>query len=608
MRNITAVVSVLALVCGLVSCTPKPVSAEPVAEDFLTAMSERDQEALAELVDSPTAAQGVIDDTFDGLQAESVTVTMGESTVRENIATVDYTLDWQLPRDRSLTYDSSMTLTQVDEQWTVRWQPTLLHPGLGANQHLELRSVPATKASVISSDGAEILQPGVSYRVLIDRDAIEDVRPVAASVAAAINAAHDRDETIATVDAAELAEQLDRVEGTYSVAMVNSTEGPAVLEALSGVDGVVVNEEAAMVSVDSGFAPDIMSRVEALVDEELDGANGWRVATVNQHGAFIDDVEFHAATPAPAVQVSLDYDIQRAAQEAVDLQADAQAMLVAIRPSTGQVLAVAQTEEADAEGDLALTGQYPPGSVFKIITAAAGIEDEGLTTDSIVGCPGSMNIYGRQVVNYNGFSLGNVPLEQAFAASCNTTFADISTQLAPGELADTAKQFGLGIDFAIPGLNTTTGSVPEGKTPLERTESGYGQGLNLASPFGLALVAATAANGQTPVPVLIEGHDTEVSEQTTAPDPGVISQVQQMMRSVVTSGTARGMAAGGEIYGKTGEAEIADGSHAWFAGYRDDDIAFATLVVLGGGSETSVAITDRFFTNLDTIRAESGQI
>ncbi len=59
------------------------------------------------------------------------------------------------------------------------------------------------------------------------------------------------------------------------------------------------------------------------------------------------------------------------------------------------------------------------------------------------------------------------------------------------------------------------------------------------------------------------------------------------------------MQAGGTIYGKTGEAEIDGGSHAWFTGYRDDDIAFATLVVLGGGSETSVQVTDNFLQKLD---------
>lgn len=602
MRRTTAALAATLLAFSLASCTPKPADAEPVAEDFLAALSERDVDTLGALVDIPADATGVIAATYDGLQAEGLTTTLGDVTVNDNVATAHYTLDWQLPRDRTLTYDTSMTLTRTGEDWTVRWQPTILHPRLGANQHLELRPVPAGRASVISSDGADILEPGTTWRVLVDTDKLDDVRPAAARIADAVNAAHERDDTVARIDAGALAERLSRVDGTYSVTMVTPTEGPTVAEELAGVDGVIVNEEAAMVTVDPHFAPDIMSRVSGIVADELDGANGWRVMAVNEHGAPIDDVAYHAAQPAPAVRVSLDRDIQRAAQEAVNLQAGAQAMLVAVRPSTGQVLAVAQTEKADESGDLALTGQYPPGSVFKIITAVAGIQDEGLSADTIVPCPGSMNIHGRQVVNYNQFSLGSVPLEQAFASSCNTTFADISTRLEPGELQDTAKQFGLGIDYDIPGLGTVTGSVPEGETPLERTEAGYGQGLDLASPFGLALVAATAARGETPVPVLIEGHETAVSEDVPAPDPAAIGQLQRMMRSVVTTGTARGMQAGGDIYGKTGEAEINDGSHAWFAGYRDDDIAFATLVVLGGGSEVSVAITDHFFQTLDSYR------
>ncbi len=100
------------------------------------------------------------------------------------------------------------------------------------------------------------------------------------------------------------------------------------------------------------------------------------------------------------------------------------------------------------------------------------------------------------------------------------------------------------------------------------------------------------------MPYLIEGQETKVSEEVPPLSPESIDGVRQMMRSVVTEGTARGMSAGGEIHGKTGEAEINQGSHSWFAGYRDD-IAFATLVVLGGGSEAAVAITDNMLVNYD---------
>src|SRR5699024_12647502 len=114
-----------------------------------------------------------------------------------------------------------------------------------------------------------------------------------------------------------------------------------------------------------------------------------------------------------------------------------------------------------------------------------------------------MDIYGRIVTNYTAFSKGNVPLIDAFASSCNTTFADMSTQLEPGQLAAEGKRFGLGIDYEIPGLTTMTGSVPEGETPWERTEAGYGQGYALASACELAIDSATAASGATPDPTAV---------------------------------------------------------------------------------------------------------
>src|SRR5699024_5358064 len=173
----------------------------------------------------------VIDSTWDGLQAEGLTATLGEVDVRENLATAQYTLDWQLPRDRHLTYDTTLTLTKTREDWTVRWQPSLLHPRLGANQHLELRPVPAGKASVVSSDGVEILQPGTMYRILVDLGKVHDVRPVAARIAAAVP----------RLDAAALSEELSRASGVYSVALVDQEDGPRVTEELADIEGVIVN-------------------------------------------------------------------------------------------------------------------------------------------------------------------------------------------------------------------------------------------------------------------------------------------------------------------------------------------------------------------------------
>lgn len=590
------------VVCsGLVACTPKPASVDPVVEDFLSSIENRDVETASSLTDSSALASAAIDDTWTGLQAEGLDAQLDSVDLNDTVATATYTMNWDLPRNRDLSYQASMTLTRFGDDWTISWHPSVLHPELSTSQHLELRAINAERASVVSSDGADILVPGTVYRLLVDLDQVTDLNPTVNRIVTVVNAAHERDSQVQRLNAEELSRNLKDASGRFSVMTINEREGVNVKNELANTPGIIMNPEAAMVNIDPDFAPDIISRVARVVEEELEGANGWEIATVTPDGVAMKTLERHEAEEAPAVRISLDHDVQQAAEEAVNLRRDMQTMLVAIRPSTGEILAVAQSDLADREGDLALSGQYPPGSTFKIISAGLGIEDQGLTPDSIVPCPGSMNLYGRTVNNYNQFSLGNVPLELAFARSCNTTFADISTKADPGELKEIGRSFGLGMNYEIPGINTVTGSIPEGETPLERTEAGYGQGLTLASPFGMALVSATVAAGKTPNPTFISGHETKESGDAKPLKKETIDQLRRVMRAVVLpGGTAGGMRAGGEIYGKTGEAEITGGSHAWFTGYRDD-IAWATLVVLGGGSEAAVAVTDEFLVRLDEL-------
>lgn len=599
MRRGSVLVTVVAFVTSMVAgCTPKPDDVDPVVQDFFEAVSRNDMAAAAGMSDNSELAEQILSGSFSGLQAEGVGVSVDSVNASDQQATAKYTLTWDLPKDRSFSYSTEMNLSKSKGEWKVRWQPSVLHPKLGANQHLELRSLPAERANVVTADGASVLQPGTVYRLLIDPGKTDDLDTTVQRITQTLASVRAEDDSVPQVSAQKLTEDLQGRTSPYSVTMLSEAAGRAALQQLGDVPAVTFNQEAAMVRTEPSFAPDIVSRVEKIVNDDLEGANGWQIGAVNTHGALIDALETHAPKPAPAVRISLDHKVQQAAQKAVDTRQGMKAMMVAIRPSTGDILAIAQTETADEDGNIALMGQYPPGSTFKIITAAAGMQSEKMTPDTIVPCPGTMDIGNRIVTNYNQFSRGNVPLETAFAASCNTSFADISSRLKPGELKNYAKQFGLGVDYTIEGLDTLTGSVSGGDDIMDRVDAGFGQGHDLASPFGMALVAATAAAGKTPTPVLISGHETKVDTQVDPPSPEAIAALQQMMRSVVTSGTARGMQTGGEVHGKTGEAEISNGSHAWFTGYRDD-IAFATLIVLGGGSQSAVSITDQFFKTLD---------
>ncbi|TYT20659.1 penicillin-binding transpeptidase domain-containing protein [Corynebacterium urealyticum] len=617
-RIILAFLCALGVTVAATGCTPRPDVADDAAAEFLERLAERNEPET--ITDKSDTAAKEIDNTWAKLQAEGLDAQLKDVRTQDNVATASYRMDWQLPGERRFAYDSQMTLTKSKGDWVVRWQPTVLHPRLGANQHMELRTVAAETASVVGSDGAVLMKPGKKWRIFLNADKAGDARAAAERIAAEVRALGG--EHAPTIDAEKVAAEAKKVDGDYSVVMVEDKLGQRLRGALRDVPGVRLNDESALVRPDPNFAPDILSRVNAVVEDELKGTDGWKVIVSTAEGNEVTELEKHEAKEAPSVQVSLSKKVQDAAQRAVDTRADSQTMMVVMRPSTGEVLAVAQTAKADEHGDLALQGQYPPGSTFKIITAYAGLEKQNLTPDSIVGCPGTQDIGGRIVTNYNGSGFGDGPLRQAFARSCNTTFADISTKLKPGELKATSAQFGLGVDFKIPGLDTFTGSVPTGEVMLDRTEAGYGQGHDLVSPFGMALVSATAAAGKMPTPYLITSHKPKPGTQPKgaeqkptgnksstdkdkkAPagpqplDKKRIAELQAMMQDVVTNGTAAGLDRYGDVRGKTGEAEINDGSHAWFTGYRGD-LAFATLIVRGGGSEHATAVTGEFFKHLD---------
>lgn len=608
-KKILAVASVTAM-ATLSACTPKPAGAREAATDFatqLSAMASSHDKAgnanddqpndhvnkVADATDNKSAAEASITDSWKGLQAQDLKVSLKDFSSSGDVSVATYHYDWTLPKGRSLSYDAKATFAKTNQAWKVRWKPAVIHPDLGSDQHLELRALQADRAPVIGSDGQVLLEPGTQFRVLLNKHDSATIN----HVASILRDGHAGDAGVPTIDPSAVHQSVKNVNGDYSVAMVPSGAHD-VVDALKAVDGVTLNEEPALVRPDPTFAPDILSRVSSIVNDELDGKNGWQVASVNPNGAVIKSLEEQQPTPAQSVKISLSKKVQDAAQKAVDTRADTEAMMVVIRPSTGEVLAVAQTANADKKGDLALTGLFPPGSTFKMVTATAGMQQGLVTPDSTVPCPGTMEIGSRVVHNYNNFSLGNVSLTKAFAQSCNTTFADVSSKLKPGELKSTAQQFGIGQDYKIDGLDTLTGQVPQADELVDRVEGGFGQGRDLASPFGMALVAATAAAGETPTPTLIESHKTTV-KNTNVPtiDPQTIDKLRGMMRAVVTSGTARAIAGQGDVFGKTGEAEVSDGSHAWFAGYRGD-LAFATLIPMGGGSEHSVAITQSFFQNL----------
>ncbi|WP_219417885.1 penicillin-binding transpeptidase domain-containing protein [Pseudonocardia nigra] len=570
---------------------------EETVTGFLAAWSAGDTGAAAALTDDPAAAGELLAATRDALAPEALVAELAQVRTASGEATASVDVTWRFGPGRTWSYLGELELLpapDTEQGWRVHWSPTVVHPQLAAGQRLAVRTQAPPPAPVVDRDGVPLLESTPVVSVLLDRRATGELPAVAGALAAVLS---PLDRQITQTSIVEGAARTPDGQA-YTVAVLRETDYESVKTAIYDLPGVRFTTSERLLAPDADFGRQVLPNVRTELAAQLEGVAGWSVLVVDGAGNRIRSLVEEQPRPGNTAAVGMDRAVQTAAEDAVE-PVEQQTMLVAVAPSTGDLLAVAQNDAADAEGALALTGRYPPGSTFKIATAAAAIAGDGLTTASPVACPGVTVIGGRPVPNADRFDLGTVPLRTAFARSCNTTFAQLAAGFEPGELPEAALRLGIGADYVVPALTTITGSVPPSGDVVQRAENGFGQGQVLASPLGVALMAATVARGAPVVPQLIRDRPTEVVRPPGEPDPAVLEQLRPMMRAVVTEGTATALAGWGEVYGKTGTAEFTgDGrAHGWFVGYRGD-VAFAVLVVDGGSSGPAVQVAQRFLAAL----------
>ncbi|GHF64323.1 penicillin-binding protein [Streptomyces mashuensis] len=272
---------------------------------------------------------------------------------------------------------------------------------------------------------------------------------------------------------------------------------------------------------------------------------------------------------------------QRAAESAVSRHADAS--VVAVKASTGEILAVANAKRT--EFNPALSGQTAPGSTLKIVTSALLLEQGKASPGKPLPCPKTAT-YGMTFHNVESSENPGATFAQDFAASCNTAFIGLAGQLSDDALATEARDvFGLGLEWKA-GVPTFDGSVPS-DGGAGKAAAMIGQGRVQMNPLNMASVAATVRAGSFHQPYLV---DPSVDGRTLARaarplPPQVAGDLRAMMHRTAVSGTAAKAMSGldGDTGAKTGSAEV-DGQTApngWFTAYRDDVAAAA--VVPGGG-------------------------
>jgi cell division protein FtsI/penicillin-binding protein 2 len=595
---LVAVMLLIPVIAPLAGCGVFGSDPRDAAVAFLDAVAGGNAEAAGRLTDNPAAAAGLIRQVRGELKPTRVQLAVDQvQQGQDNTASASYSAEWDLGAHRVWRYPGHLDLVSADTDagWAVRWSPAALHPRLAAQQHLELRVVPAEPAPVVDRTGTPLLTPQTVVTVALDPAKTPDLPAVAASLAAAL-APFDPGITAQSITAGAGATRQGQ---RQAVATLREQDYQSVRDRIHDLPGVSFPTQRQLLAPDRGFASQLMPGIGGKVEQQLTGAAGWHVITVDAVGAQVAELAGQDPRPVPTVTTTVDRGVQASAEDAVNIVPNP-AMIVAIQPSTGGILAVAQNAAADAHGALALTGRYPPGSTFKIVTASAALQAHQSALDAPVDCPATTTIGGRVVPNDHLFALGSVPLRTAFARSCNTTFARLASGMSGDQLTETARRLGLGMDYTVPGITTVTGQVPPSDSTVQRAEDGFGQGRVLASPFGMALVASTiAAGGRTPTPELITGMATTTATPAVQPLPReVVDAVRTMMREVVTQGTGKALSGQGELFGKTGTAEFSPaGAHGWFVGFRGD-MAFATLVVDAGSSGPALDVSGRFLAAL----------
>ncbi|HSF97946.1 MAG TPA: penicillin-binding transpeptidase domain-containing protein [Ornithinibacter sp.] len=325
------------------------------------------------------------------------------------------------------------------------------------------------------------------------------------------------------------------------------------------------------------------------------------------------------------LETTLDPAVQQAASEAMT---DIRGAAVALDPRTGAILAMvshptfdpnsvaghdldvldANYQALNTDPDKPLVNRsingdlYPPGSVFKVVTAAAALSTGEYTEDTVVPGPEILELPGTTASLPNAFDgpcgpNDEVTMTEALAMSCNTAFASVGMDIGADAIRAQAEKFGFGDALSIP-MRVTPSTIPAELNQPQLAQSAIGQFDVRVTPLQMAMVSAGVANdGIVMKPYLVQsviGSDLSVIETTDeqelsqAVTPDVAAQLTRMMEAVVTDGSGqRAQIDGVAVAGKSGTAQHGEGrkAHAWFISFApadDPQIAVAVIAEDGG--------------------------
>ncbi|HSF83958.1 MAG TPA: penicillin-binding transpeptidase domain-containing protein [Anaerolineales bacterium] len=607
------------------------------------ALSGLDYEILSELVRNPQSAQ------------------------------VGYRVTFHSSLVGDIQRDTVMNLTLEQGSWHVQWDDTLVMPELVGGNYLGMERYVPSRGNIYDRNGRALVAISDATAIGLVPDQIDP----------------EQEESLFTwlVRLTGLSDEQIRqryesfppgADWYLSLGVVPAEEVAKNINVLSGFSGLQLTSYKARYYFDGGIAPHVVGYVTAIQAEEeeeylrrgyrrdervgqaglegwgedyLSGVRGGALYVFNNQGQIVTRLAARDAQPSQAIYTTLERDFQQQVQRSLS---GFRGAVVVLERDTGRVLAMASSPGFDPNAfepqnrnfsymldeifsdpetptfNRTAQGQYPLGSVFKIITMAAGLETGKYTPETTYQCGYFFTELVGITLNdwtYDHYLQGDetppsglLTLPEGLMRSCNPFFWHIGLDLYNQDLttaiSDMARGFGLGALTGIESIEEQAGNIPDPVSQVDATNLAIGQGETLVTPLQVADFVAAIGNGGTL-------YRPQVIEQIAPPDaeptftfepeergklpisPENLAVIQEAMLSVVANrrGTAWHRFTGLDIpvAGKTGTAQSGFGDpHAWFAGYtfaeRADkpDIAVAVVVEnIGEGSDYAAPIFRR---------------
>jgi cell division protein FtsI/penicillin-binding protein 2 len=593
--------------------TPEP-TAEPTVQSFLLDWENGQYSAAAGLTTgAPAGVADALQDAYQDVGAAAATLSLAAVNQHGNTASAQFDASVDLGRGgESWNYRGSFGLRRVGSGWKVVWSPSVIAPGLRPGLRLAVVSSEPQRAQLLDAEGKPLAPLSTVYTVGVMPGRLKNPERTADGLA-----------KVTGLSASQILGWITEAPGANFLELVRLT--PARYhrqrDRLARVPGLRVEQQRLRLfgSIASAVSGSVGSEAAGVLQEDgipyqpgttvglsglqqsfqrtLVGAPTTEVVAENATGHVVSVLHTWAGRNGTDVQTTINASVQQAANKALQSVGNS-AAIVAISPASGHVLAVASRGTSGMPEINPLFGKYQPGQAFTNVSTAALLNTGQVGVNTAIPCSASNPVGGEKFTNDPPVT-NRGTFQADFANACSTAFAGLSLRMSGKDLQATAAGFGLGKPWQLP-LKAFAGTMRSPGNQAELAEDTIGTGSVKVSPLDMAITAAVVQSGTWHPPSLVTDPPDPGLTPTVPFGPKVVSALQTLMRSAVTSGAGQAANVGNmPVYGQVGSTPYGSTGlrETWFVGFQGN-VAFAVLELTRSPGTSAAPLAGQFLDGL----------